>query len=101
MKENNLLIHSSQADLRRMIQEEVKKAIIASGITNKRETALSKALLSRKDVADLFGITLPTLEKWKSTEILPAPIKRGGRVYYLRSQIEKMLNDQKGGPDHA
>ena len=41
------------------------------------------------------------VEKWKSTEILPAPIKRGGRVYYLRSQIEKMLNDQKGGPDHA
>lgn len=100
MIENKLIIHFTQSDLRKTIQEEVKKALILAGLTSKREIALSRELLTRKDVADLFGITLPTLEKWKSTEILPAPIKRGGRVYYLRSQIERALN-KEGGLDHA
>ena len=97
MIENKLLIHFTQSDLRKMIQEEVKKALVISGLTNKREIALSRELLTRKDVANLFRITLPTVEKWRSAEILPAPIKRGGRVYYLRSQIEKILIEKEGG----
>jgi predicted DNA-binding transcriptional regulator AlpA len=98
MNNENLIIHSSEGDFRNILQEEIQKALVKSGLTSKQKIDLAKELLTRKEVASMFSITLPTLEKWKDSGILPAPIKQGGKVFYLRSMIEKMIeNHRKGG----
>jgi hypothetical protein len=46
-----------------------------------------KEYLSRKDVATMFGVDISSVHNWsKSGRINPLQI--GGRVYFLRSEIE-------------
>lgn len=46
--------------------------------------------LSRKEVADMFGVDISTVHNWcKSGKLKPLGL--GARVYFLRSDIEKSL----------
>ncbi|MFA7506416.1 MAG: helix-turn-helix domain-containing protein [Burkholderiaceae bacterium] len=38
--------------------------------------------LSRADVADVFGVTVRTIENWVNDGTVPAPVKLGNRVYW-------------------
>ena len=44
-------------------------------------------LLSRKDVARMFSISLDTVDNWSKAKILN-PHKRGRRVFFKRSEVE-------------
>ncbi len=46
--------------------------------------------LSRKDVSELLGISLPTIHQWGKQGILK-PYKIGNRVRFKQSDIEKTL----------
>ncbi len=46
--------------------------------------------LSRKDVSELLGVSLPTLHQWGKQGILK-PYKIGNRVRYRQSDIEETL----------
>ncbi len=48
--------------------------------------------ISRKDVSELLGISLPTIHEWGKQGILK-PYKIGNRVRYRMSDIEKTLLD--------
>lgn len=52
-------------------------------------------LIPRLKVAEMFQISKVSLDKWRRKGLLPDPIKQGGRVYYLRSEIERMIIDRK------
>ena len=46
--------------------------------------------LSRKEVADMFGVDISTVHNWcKSGKLKPLGL--GARVYFLRSDIEESL----------
>jgi hypothetical protein len=47
--------------------------------------ALDEPLLSRKEIAAIFGVSLVTLHDWINHG-LPC-IRQGGRVYFLRSEV--------------
>jgi len=51
--------------------------------------------LTRKDVADMFGVDLSTIANWQKNGKLK-PYGIGGRVYFLRSDIEASLTPLNG-----
>lgn len=50
--------------------------------------------LSRKEVSDLFGVSLVTVNDWTQKNILQA-YRIGNRVYYKRHEIEAALQEIK------
>jgi len=59
------------------------------------QSSTDPKLLSREEVMELFGITAPTIREWSKKGILPKPIRRGRRVYFLKDEIYKVLKDRK------
>lgn len=54
-------------------------------------------LLTRKQTADRFNITLPTLREWtKSGKLKSYKVKGSRRVYYRSNQIDSALGEQPG-----
>lgn len=51
-------------------------------------------LLSARQVADLFGLTLRTLSNWERAGTL-VPLRRRSRRYYRRSDVEALLGIDK------
>jgi DNA-binding transcriptional regulator YiaG len=51
--------------------------------------------LSRQDVAQMFGVDLSTVANWQKNGKLK-PYGLGGRVYFLRSDIEASLTPLNG-----
>ncbi|RVT78551.1 DNA-binding protein [Flavobacterium sufflavum] len=49
-----------------------------------------KEYLSRKDVADMFGVDISTVHNWSKSKRLN-PLALGSRIYYLRSEVEASL----------
>ncbi|NUM51280.1 MAG: helix-turn-helix domain-containing protein [Flavobacteriales bacterium] len=83
------LFELTEEDFKNLIADFFKKYQYQS--TTVLPVDLMNDLIPRKDVANLFGISLVTLAKWARNKILPKPIKKGGRVYYLRSQINQVI----------
>lgn len=85
-----LLVELTEDDLKNMMLEILSNRTIR----NQEETKPDPVddLIPRVEVAKLFGISLVTLAKWARLKILPKPIKKGGRVFYLRSQINDCIN---------
>ncbi len=50
--------------------------------------------MTRQEVAVVFGVSLVSIDKWKKFGLLPQPIKQSGRTYFLRKQIEKLIDDK-------
>jgi len=75
------------------VKEEIQKLLIQS--TKDSEDNLDDLLLTRHQVAKMFGISTVSLDKWKSAGLLPKHIKMAGRVYYMRQEILEMINKRK------
>ena len=58
---------------------------------HQKELPLEKSLIPRKEITQIFKISLVTLSKWQKSGVLPKAIKIGGRVFFLRTQILEML----------
>ena len=71
-----------------IVQIEVQK--IVSGLTTAPEP--SPELITRKETALILGISLPTLNEWTKTGILPAQ-RIGTRVRYNRATVYNSLKD--------
>ncbi len=54
----------------------------------------STDLISRLKVAELFGVSLTTIDKWRKCRILPAEIKIGSRVYFSEKALEELLRNK-------
>jgi len=75
------------------VKEEIQKLL--SQPIKDSEDDLNDLLLTRHQVAKLFGISTVSLDKWKSAGLLPKHIKMAGRVYYMRQEILEMINKRK------
>lgn len=53
-----------------------------------------KEYLSRRDVADMFGVDISSVHNWTKSGKLRA-LGISGRVYYLRSEVENSLKPLK------
>jgi predicted DNA-binding transcriptional regulator AlpA len=80
----SLFVSDLEEIIRRVFQETHKQ------LPEKKEK-LTKNLVTLKEITQIFKISKPTVYKWERMDYLPTSIKIGGRVYYYRSEIEKLL----------
>jgi len=75
-----------------VIREEVKKQL--SAVAGQNEVA---ELLTREEVAKIYRTSLVSLRQWEKDGIIPAPIRKGSRVLFRKSDI---IADIEGKPLH-
>ena len=57
----------------------------------KPEKISESNVISRLEVAKLFGVSKTTIDKWRRSKILPPIVKIASRVYFRRDQIIDLL----------
>ena len=90
-----LIVTLNVSELRDLIAEAVESKIRELKLVQQAssEKVLPK-FMTRQEVAEVFGVSLVSIDKWKKFGLLPQPIKQSGRTYFLRKQIEKLIDDK-------
>ena len=81
-----------QDAIRNSVEEQLKEFIKEQSA---KSTENDTTLIPRKKVAEMFQISTVSLDKWRRKGLLPDPIKQGRKIYYLRSEIERMIIERK------
>lgn len=86
--EGNLFLQVSVADLRELVHGlyEEEKQRIEDAILQHRE----KPTLTRKETAEMLGVTTTTLWQWAKAGYL-VPVKIGTKVMYRASDVDALL----------
>jgi len=86
------VVHLTTDELKEIIDESLNRFSKKSKDQTSKE-AIDKIpeLLSRKQVADQFGVSFVTLHNWVKHGVLPRPIKKGKMVYFLRKEIVESI----------
>lgn len=87
--DNNTLIVMSAKDLKDAIEYLVEKKISAKVEEPKKDQPLT-----REQVVNLLGVSLPTLWRWARDKTL-VPVHLGGRVFYNKADIDVILNKKE------
>lgn len=86
----DIILHSiPKSELRDLITEALKEQL-STFFEQKKEP--DTRLLSRKQVSEMLGISLPTLHTWTKDGVISA-VRLGGAVKYRLSDIEMALKD--------
>jgi len=88
--DNNTLIVMSAKDLKDAIEYLVEKKFSAKVEEPKKDQPLT-----REQVTNLLGVSLPTLWRWARDKTL-VTVHLGGRVFYNRTDIDVILNKKEG-----
>ncbi|MFT6945598.1 MAG: hypothetical protein ACJARP_000003 [Vicingaceae bacterium] len=85
------LVQVSPTELVNLINEEL--VIHIENLLNQlSKHPQEKEVLTRKDCAELLGVSLVTLHDWNKKGII-TPYKLGNRTFYKRSQIMESLSN--------
>ena len=82
------------AEARELVATAVRETMAATVATVRTEVRLgllADGLLTPGDMEGLTGACRQTVDKWVADGVLPAPIKVGGRKYWLRTAVDKWL----------
>lgn len=90
-----LTVQELQDALIPVVVEELKQTLRAPTRNEKEEEDITKTLITRKQLAKMFGVSTVSLDKWKRAGLLPKPVKMAGRVYYIRKEIMEMITKRK------
>ncbi len=89
--EQYILLNMNRDELKVLITDAVQKEF------KKLKPEETKAkLLTKNEVIELFSISLTTLYRWDKVGLLPI-IRIGSRVYYLESDISKIVEKNRFG----
>ena len=88
----------NENDFRRWIREAMKECLETMPVKTLApdQRPEEEPLLTRKEVAHIFRISLVTLHEWMK-QGLPSH-KQGGRVYFLRSEVMAYLKQKSRNP---
>jgi hypothetical protein len=91
----------NENDFRRWIRDAVKECLESPTIKNNllSDQPQEESLLSRKEIAGIFRISLVTLHDWMKRG-LPCH-KQRGRVYFLRSEVIDYVKKNKRESFHT
>lgn len=95
MKEENgsrLIVTMTVEDLAKFFDERLRSVLDAHNQLNEVSRNESQKLLPRDKVAEIYNISLVTLNKWTKLGIIPKPIKRGKRIFYREADIQNNIN---------
>jgi len=85
---NGISFEQLENSIKTIVQNEVQKIVL--GLTPAPEPV--PELITRKETAQILGISLPTLNDWTKTGIIPAQ-RIGTRVRYHRTSVYASLKD--------
>lgn len=89
--EANIILHTTpKSELKDLIAEAIKEQL--SSFFEKKEP--STKLLSRKQTAEMLGISLPTLHSWTKDGIVAA-VRLGSSVKYKVCDVEAAMDSIK------
>jgi len=86
---NGISFEQLENSIKTIVSETVQNAVAGLTTTAKDETP---ELITRKETADLLGVTLPTLHVWTKNGVIPAK-RIGTRVRYERRAVLDALKD--------
>lgn len=81
-------VATSPNDLKAEITADIKTVL--DNFLENYKPIQPKEYLSRKNVADMFGVDLSTVHNWCKAKKLN-PLAISGRIYFLRSEVEESL----------
>lgn len=87
---NGISFDDFQNTIQTIVSNEVQKAVDL--LTPPKND--SPQLLTRKQTAEILGVSLPTLHEWTKSGVLPAK-RIGGSVRYEKHVVEESLKDIK------
>lgn len=92
-----MIVTLTTNDLRNIISEVLDEKLFR--ITSETKEAQKEAsLISRLEVAKLFGVSTTTIDKWRRHKILPPAIKISSRVYFKKEEITLLYNRRQNNP---
>ena len=94
-KNEKQIFNLSVNELEELIAKVVGDKLQHLPIKEKKEL-LTKELLTLKEITKIFQITKPTAYKWMKCDVLPIPLKIGGKLYFRRVEVEAMLTKNTG-----
>lgn len=83
---NGISFDQLQESIKTIVSAELKNAV--SELTTKRE--IEPELITRKETAEILGVSLPTLHEWTKKGVLPAK-RIGSRIRYERTAVYDAL----------
>ena len=95
--DEKLLITMNASDLRNLIGEVLEEKL--RPVPSLPEVSNVTPLISRIEVARLFGVSKTTIDKWRSHHVLPPIIKIASRVYFDKDQILENLKKRQHQPN--
>lgn len=96
--EKSLLVTLTTTELRSLIAEVVGDQL-AQVVHTPTDSTESPTLISRLQVAALFGVSKTTIDKWRRHRVLPPAIKIASRIYFYKDQIIELLKKRQRNPD--
>lgn len=96
--EKSLLVTLTTTELRSLIAEVVGDQL-SQVVHTPTDSTESPTLLSRLQVAALFGVCKTTIDKWRRFRILPPEVKIASRVYFYKEQIMELVKQRQRNPE--
>lgn len=96
--EKSLLVTLTTTELRSLIAEVVGDQL-SQVVHTPTDSTESPTLLSRLQVAALFGVSKTTIDKWRRYRILPPEVKIASRVYFYKEQTMELVKQRQRNPD--
>jgi predicted DNA-binding transcriptional regulator AlpA len=97
MMKNDLLVTLTTTELRTLIGEVLDEKL--KPVPSLPEVSNGTPLISRIEVARLFGVSKTTIDKWRRHHVLPPIIKIASRVYFYKDQIQENLKKRQRQPN--
>jgi len=94
-KNEKQIFNLSVNELEELISKVIGEKLHHLPLKEKKEL-LTRKLLTLKEITKIFQITKPTAYKWMKCEVLPIPLKIGGKLYFRRVEVEAMLTKNTG-----
>lgn len=88
MNQQIQFIQFTPTELKELITESVREQFqeLSSQLKGTQPTAESKEFLNRKETAELFGVSLPTIHLWQNNGILKV-YKMSNRCFFRYSEL--------------
>ena len=98
-----LIVTLTVSELRSIIQDAIELKL--KGHSPHQEKSINEKdplpqLVTRKEVARLFKVSLVSIDKWRKYGLLPKSIKQSGKTYFLRNEILSFLKKKSTSTDH-
>ena len=98
MYKNNLLVTMTTIDFQTLLERMLDRKLSFMHVEKEKQPR-DVALISRLEVAKLFGVSKTTIDKWRRARILPPIIKMSSRIFFDRQQIMEVVKRRQRTPD--